>query len=45
LLFKDQIIRINDGKAGEFSTLFFNELQAMQRGEREDSHNWLVRVG
>ncbi|MDH3328027.1 MAG: branched-chain amino acid aminotransferase [Desulfobulbaceae bacterium] len=45
LLFKDQLIRINNGKAGELSTLFFNELQAMQRGEREDSHNWLVRVG
>lgn len=44
LLYKDQVIKINNGKAGEFSTLFFNELQAIQRGEREDIHSWLVRV-
>ena len=45
LLYKDKEIQINKGKAGELSTLFFNELQALQRGEREDNHNWSVRVG
>jgi branched-chain amino acid aminotransferase len=45
LCYKDQVISINQGKPGELSMLFFNELQAMQRGQREDRHNWLVRVG
>ncbi len=45
LSYQDKVIRINNGKSGELSTFFFNELQALQRGEREDNHNWLVRVG
>jgi len=45
LSYQEQVIRINKGRAGELSVFFFNELQAMQRGEREDSHDWLVRVG
>ena len=45
LAYMDKLISINNGKAGELSTFLFNELQAMQRGEREDNHNWLVRVG
>ncbi|HBI14944.1 MAG TPA: branched chain amino acid aminotransferase [Desulfobulbaceae bacterium] len=44
LCYKDRIISINDGKTGELSNLFLNELQALQRGQREDRHNWLVRV-
>ena len=45
LCYKDQSISINNGKPGELSTLFFTELQALQRGQREDKHKWLVRVG
>lgn len=45
LSYRDKVITVNNGKAGKLSILFFNELQAMQRGEREDNHNWLVRVG
>ena len=44
LCYKDQVISINGGQAGELSTLFLNELQALQRGQREDRHSWLVRV-
>ena len=45
LSYRDQVISINNGEAGELSKLLFNELQALQRGQREDKHNWLVRVG
>ena len=43
--YKDKIHTVNNGKAGELSTFFFNELQAMQWGERDDIHKWVVRVG
>lgn len=45
LCYKDNSISINGGKPGELSTMFYNELQALQRGQREDKHNWLVPVG
>ena len=45
LCYKDRNISVNNGKSGEIATLFFNELQAIQRGQREDTHDWLVRVG
>lgn len=45
LCYQDRIISINDGKSGEVATLFFTEIQAIQRGQREDTHDWLVRVG
>jgi branched-chain amino acid aminotransferase len=44
LCYKEQLITINGGKIGELSALFLAELQALQRGQREDRHNWLVRV-
>jgi branched-chain amino acid aminotransferase len=44
LCYKDRIISINGGKAGELSTRFLHELQSLQRGQREDQHNWVVRV-
>ncbi|MHB8810710.1 MAG: branched-chain amino acid aminotransferase [Desulfobulbaceae bacterium] len=44
LCYKDRIISINGGKIGELSAMFLTELQALQRGQREDRHNWLVRV-
>lgn len=45
LCYRDRTIKINNGKAGEAATLFYQELQALQRGQREDPHNWVVRVG
>jgi len=45
LFYQGRILTVNNGKAGEMSTFFFNELQAMQRGEREDVNKWIVRVG
>ncbi|GAB4336021.1 MAG: branched-chain amino acid aminotransferase [Desulfobulbaceae bacterium] len=44
LCYRDETIIINGGEPGELATLFFEELQALQRGEREDTHDWLVRV-
>jgi len=44
LNYKDQVIQINGGKTGELARRFYVELEALQRGNREDKHNWLVRV-
>lgn len=44
LCYKERTIAINGGKAGQLSTMFLHELQALQRGQREDRHQWLVRV-
>ena len=45
LCYRDRVIAVNGGRAGKVSTLLFEELQSLQRGQREDLHNWLVRVG
>lgn len=45
LCYQEKSISINGGQAGELATMFYDELQALQWGQREDSHNWLVRVG
>ncbi|WP_456385640.1 branched-chain amino acid aminotransferase [Desulfolithobacter sp.] len=45
LCYRERNIVINDGRTGELSQRFFDELQALQRGFRDDVHNWLVRVG
>lgn len=45
LCYRDRTITINGGKAGEISTRFFEELQAIQYGRRKDPHNWVLRVG
>ena len=45
LCYRDRIISVNGGKTGELSARLLHELQAMQRGQREDRHHWLVRVG
>lgn len=44
LCYRDRVISVNGGKAGELSARLLAELQAMQRGQREDRHHWLVRV-
>jgi len=43
--YKDKVISINNGKIGELSNRFYEELQAIQFGQRQDPHDWLVRVG
>lgn len=45
LCYRDHSIVINNNEPGELSSLFYKELQALQRGQSEDKHNWLVRVG
>jgi branched-chain amino acid aminotransferase len=35
---------INDGKVGELDLKLFNELTAIHYGEKEDTHNWIVKV-
>ncbi|MBV5327649.1 MAG: branched-chain amino acid aminotransferase [Chlorobium sp.] len=45
LCYRDQTIRINDGKTGTLAKRLFEELQAIQFGYQEDPHKWRVRVG
>jgi branched-chain amino acid aminotransferase len=45
LCYKDRTISINHGKTGELAKRFYEELQAIQFGQRADIHNWLVSVG
>ncbi len=44
LCYKGKTIFVNDGKAGPVAQRLFDELQAIQFGERKDPHNWMVRV-
>ena len=34
----------NNGEPGELDLKLFNELTAIHRGEKEDTHNWLLKV-
>ena len=43
--YRDDRITINNGSAGELATRLYDELQAIQFGDREDPHKWRVRVG
>ncbi len=44
LLYKGERYIINDGKTGEYSQKFYDELQQIQFGDKEVVHNWSVRV-
>ncbi len=44
LCYQEKVITINDGKTGPMAQRFYEELQAIQFGQREDVHNWMVRV-
>jgi len=43
--YREERIQINGGVAGALSKRLYDELQAIQFGEREDLHKWRVRVG
>jgi len=44
LSYKSETYLINEGKTGELARKFYDELQKIQFGEKEDSFNWSVRV-
>jgi len=44
LTYKDKNMSFNNGEAGELDLKLFNELTAIHRAEKEDIHNWLVKV-
>jgi branched-chain amino acid aminotransferase len=44
LTYKDKVMSLNNGEAGELDLKLFNELTAIHRGEKEDLHNWLFKV-
>jgi branched-chain amino acid aminotransferase len=44
LSYKGKDMIINDGKVGELDLKLFNELTAIHYGEKEDTHNWIVKV-
>jgi len=43
--YRQERVQINGGVAGALSKRLYDELQAIQFGEREDPHKWRVRVG
>ncbi len=44
LSYKNETYLVNEGKTGELARKFYDELQKIQFGEKEDSFNWSVRV-
>lgn len=42
--YKDQSYRIGDGAVGEWSQKFYDEIVAIQYGEKEDPFNWIHEV-
>lgn len=45
LMYKEESCVINNGRTGELSARLFDELQAIQKGFRDDPFKWVVRVG
>lgn len=44
LNYKGQICTINNGKTGDLAQKLFDELQAIQNGNKKDPYNWVVEV-
>lgn len=44
LSYKGKDMVINNGNVGEIDLKLFNELTAIHYGEKEDVHNWIVKV-
>ncbi len=44
ITYKDMDLLINNGKTGELSLNLYNELTAIQYGEKEDPYGWVVKV-
>jgi len=45
LCYREETYLINKGETGELSAKLFAELQAIQKGEKEDPFKWSVRCG
>jgi len=45
LHYKEKTYVINEGRTGELSSKLFTEIQAIQKGEKEDPFKWTVRCG
>lgn len=45
LCYHDEKYVINNGETGELSKRFFDDLQAIQYGEKEDLFDWITTVG
>lgn len=44
LNWNDRIIRINDGRMGEFSKLMYDKLTGIQYGREEDKFGWVKKI-
>ncbi|HRN26303.1 MAG: branched-chain amino acid aminotransferase [Ignavibacteriaceae bacterium] len=44
LTYKDKNMTFNNGEPGELDLKLFNEMNAIHRKEKEDTHNWLTKV-
>ena len=42
--YKDESVVINDGRVGELSQRLFDEITAIQYGDKEDVNNWIETV-
>jgi branched-chain amino acid aminotransferase len=45
LFYEETSYQINNGEAGELSVRFYEDLQAIQNGSKEDPFGWTVKVG
>ncbi len=43
--YRGQTYTVNNSTTGELAKRLYRELQAIQYGDQEDPHNWVVRVG
>ena len=41
---QDTLIKINDGKIGPFSQKFYDEVTAIQYGEKPDKYGWVLTI-
>ena len=41
LIFKDKVLKFNNGEAGELELKLFNEITSIQYGLKPDIYNWL----
>ena len=43
-LYKEQAYQVADGKTGELSKRLYDEITAMEYGEKQDRYGWAVRI-
>ena len=44
LFYKEEKLKINDGKTGDLSQRLFDELEKIQFGWKDDDHGWVTRI-